>query len=46
MKGMPVDYDLIKISKRRKIPIIADSAESLGASYKNKLVGPAYSSFI
>ena len=40
MKGMPVDYDLIKkISKKRKIPIIADSAESLGASYKNKLVG-------
>ena len=40
MKGMPVDYDLIKkISSKRRIPIIADSAESLGASYKNKLIG-------
>ncbi len=40
MKGMPVDYDAIKlITKKYKIPIIADSAESLGAKYKNKQVG-------
>ena len=40
LKGMPVDYDkYIKLSKKTKIPIIADSAESFGAEYKNKKVG-------
>ena len=39
MKGMPVDYDeLLKISKE-KIPVIADSAEALGAIYKKSKVG-------
>lgn len=40
MKGMPVNYDEVKeLSKKYRIPIIADSAESLGAKYKNKQVG-------
>ncbi len=40
MKGMPVNYDFYKkLSKKLKIPIIADSAESFGAIYKNKMVG-------
>ena len=40
LKGMPVDYDkYIKLSKKMKIPIIADSAESFGAEYKHRKVG-------
>ena len=40
MKGMPIDYDeLLKIANKRKIPVIADSAEALGATYKNRRVG-------
>lgn len=40
MNGMPVDYDpILEIAKRHSIPVIADSAESLGASYKEKKVG-------
>ena len=40
MKGMPVDYNrLIKIAKKKKIPVISDSAEALGSIYKNKKVG-------
>lgn len=40
MKGMPVDYkEIIKISKKNKIPLIADSAESLGSSYNNVKIG-------
>ena len=40
MKGLPVDYDsLKKLSKEKKIPIIADSAESFGAKYKNNIIG-------
>ncbi len=40
MKGMPVDYDeLTKIAKSKKIPVIADSAEALGAIYKKNKVG-------
>jgi len=40
LKGMPVDYDKFKkLSKKTNIPIIADSAESFGAKYKNKFVG-------
>lgn len=40
MNGLPFDYDkLIKISKKYKIELIADSAEAFGASYKNRKVG-------
>lgn len=40
MKGMPVDYDeLLKIANKKKIPVIADSAEALGSIYKNRKVG-------
>lgn len=40
MNGLPVDYDsILKISEKHSIPIIADSAESLGARYKNRKVG-------
>ena len=40
MKGMPVDYDsLVKLSQETGLPFISDSAESLGASYKNEKVG-------
>jgi perosamine synthetase len=34
--GLPVDYDKLK---KRKVPILADSAESLGSLYNNKLIG-------
>ena len=40
MKGMPVDYDFYKnLSKKINVPIVADSAESFGAKYKNKIIG-------
>ena len=40
LKDVPVDYDkYIKLSKKMKIPIIADSAESFGAEYKHRKVG-------
>lgn len=40
LKGMPVDFDDIKIKLRKfNIPLISDSAESFGAEYKNKKVG-------
>lgn len=40
MNGMPIDYDsILKIAEKYSLPIIADSAESLGATYKNKKVG-------
>lgn len=40
MKGMPVDYDGIKdVCEQRNIPFLSDSAESLGAVYKNRKVG-------
>ena len=40
LKGMPVDFDSMNsLSKKHGIPIISDSAESLGAKYKNNLVG-------
>ena len=40
LKGMSVDYDEIKKKlKKYKIPLIADSAESFGAKYKNKFIG-------
>lgn len=34
--GLPVDYDKLK---KRKIPILADSAESLGSLYRNQPIG-------
>lgn len=38
--GMPATMDkLIKICKKHKVTVIEDAAESLGATYKNKLVG-------
>lgn len=40
MNGLPVDYDpILKVAKDYSIPIIFDSAESLGAEYKNKKIG-------
>jgi perosamine synthetase len=40
MNGLPIDYDQWKkFSDEYKIPIIADSAESCGAIYKNNYVG-------
>jgi dTDP-4-amino-4,6-dideoxygalactose transaminase len=40
MNGMPVDYDAIqKLGEENGIPVISDSAESLGASYKNRMIG-------
>lgn len=40
MNGMPVDYDaILEVGEKHNIPVIADSAESLGAVYKNKKVG-------
>ena len=40
MNGLPVDYkSLVKFAKDRKIALIADSAESLGAIHQGKAVG-------
>ena len=40
LKGLPVDFKKINlISKKYKIPLISDSAESFGAVYDNKFVG-------
>lgn len=40
MNGMPVDYDsILKVAEKYGLFVIADSAESLGANYKNKKVG-------
>ncbi len=39
MMGMPVDYDSFTEFEKNGIPVIADSAESLGAVYKNKKIG-------
>lgn len=40
MNGMPVDYDAIqKVCDKHSIYFISDSAESLGATYKNRKVG-------
>lgn len=40
MKGMPIDYEkLLKIANKKKIPVIADSAEAMGSIYKKKQVG-------
>ena len=38
--GLPADYDALdSISKGRKIPVVADAAHSLGATYKGRKVG-------
>ena len=40
LKGMPVDYDAFNnLSRQTGITFISDSAESLGAEYKNNKVG-------
>lgn len=40
MNGMPVDYDaILALGEKHGIPIIADSAESLGAIYKGRKIG-------
>lgn len=40
MNGMPCDYDgIARVCAKRGIPVVADSAESLGASYKDLKVG-------
>lgn len=40
MNGLPIDYDaIIEVAEKHSIPIIADSAESLGGVYKNRKVG-------
>ncbi|RJR38305.1 MAG: DegT/DnrJ/EryC1/StrS family aminotransferase [Desulfobacteraceae bacterium] len=40
MNGMPVDYEpILELGRRRGIPVISDSAESLGAVYKGRKVG-------
>lgn len=40
LKGMPVDFEAInQVAKEFKLPVISDSAESLGAIYKGKWVG-------
>lgn len=40
MNGMPVDYDeIIELGERKGIPVVADSAESLGAKYRGRKVG-------
>jgi len=40
MNGMPIDYDsILELAEKHSLPVILDSAESLGAEYKNKKVG-------
>lgn len=40
MKGMSVDYDeILKVANKKKIPVIADSAEAIGSTYKNRKIG-------
>jgi len=40
MAGMPVDYKALnEVAQKHSIPLIADSAESVGAKYKEKIVG-------
>jgi perosamine synthetase len=40
MNGMPVDYDAIqRVCDKHSVYFIADSAESLGATYKNRKIG-------
>jgi len=40
MNGLPVDYDsILSLAEKYNIPVIADSAESLGATYKERKIG-------
>lgn len=40
LKGMSVDYDpIMNLAQRNNIAVLADSAETLSAEYKNKKVG-------
>lgn len=40
MNGLPLDYEaIVGLSVRTGVPIVIDSAESLGSSYKGRLVG-------
>ena len=40
MNGLPVDYDeILAFSKKHNLQVIADSAEALGAVYKEKKIG-------
>ena len=40
MNGMPFDYDAItEVCRRKRVHLIADSAESLGATYKGRKIG-------
>lgn len=40
MNGLPFDYDsVLALAAKHGIPVIADSAESLGAVYKDKKIG-------
>lgn len=40
LKGLPVDYnELIEVSTEHGIALIADSAESFGAKYRDNLIG-------
>jgi dTDP-4-amino-4,6-dideoxygalactose transaminase len=40
MNGLPIDYEpIVEFARRRGITLVADSAESLGASYRGRLVG-------
>ena len=40
MLGVPVDMDeIIKIAKKKKIKILEDNCEAVGAKYKNKFLG-------
>ncbi|MBS3052359.1 MAG: DegT/DnrJ/EryC1/StrS family aminotransferase [Candidatus Aenigmarchaeota archaeon] len=40
MNGMPIDYDeILEVAEKHSLPVIADSAESLGATYKKKKIG-------
>lgn len=40
MNGLPVDYDsILELAQKHNIPVIADSAESLGATYKERKIG-------
>lgn len=47
MNGLPIDYDpIVAFARKRGITVVADSAESLGASYRGRIVGaqaPAHS---
>ena len=42
MNGMPVDYDALREFEAQGIPVIADSAESLGAQYRGKKIGSIF----